>query len=54
MIACENSVISIKDCFTDICKPIISGKGKQEISEKEYCLLTEDEKRFYQRDLTRK
>ena len=27
---------------------------KQEISEKEYCLLTEDEKRFYQRDLTRK
>ena len=27
---------------------------KQEISEKEYCSLTEDEKRFYQRDLTRK
>ena len=27
---------------------------KQEISEKEYNLLTEDEKRFYQRDLTRK
>ena len=27
---------------------------KQEISEKEYSLLTEDEKRFYQRDLTRK
>ena len=27
---------------------------KQEISEKEYCMLTEDEKRFYQRDLTRK
>lgn len=27
---------------------------KQEISEKEYCLLTEEEKRFYQRDLTRK
>ena len=27
---------------------------KQEITEKEYCLLTEDEKRFYQRDLTRK
>ena len=26
----------------------------QEISEKEYCMLTEDEKRFYQRDLTRK
>ena len=95
MIACENSEISIKDCFTDISKPIISGKGKQEliedykltryacyliaqngdsrkkvialaqtyfaiqtrkqeISEKEYCLLTEDDKRFYQRDLTRK
>ncbi len=27
---------------------------KQEISEKEYCLLTEEEKRFYQRNLTRK
>lgn len=27
---------------------------KQEITEKEYCSLTEDEKRFYQRDLTRK
>ena len=27
---------------------------KQEISENEYRLLTEDEKRFYQRDLTRK
>jgi len=95
MIACENSEISIKDCFTDISKPIISGKGKeelvedykltryacyliaqngdtrkkvialaqtyfaiqtrkQEISEKEYTALTEDEKRLYQRDLTRK
>ena len=27
---------------------------KQEISEKEYSSLTDDEKRFYQRDLTRK
>ncbi len=27
---------------------------KQEINEKEYSMLTEDEKRFYQRDLTRK
>lgn len=27
---------------------------KQEISEKEYSMLTEDEKRFYQRDLTRR
>ncbi len=27
---------------------------KQELSEKEYMLLTEDEKRFYQRELTRK
>ncbi len=27
---------------------------KQELSEKEYFGLTEDEKRFYQRDLTRK
>ena len=95
MIACKNSQISIKDCFTDVSKPIISGKGKeelvedykltryacyliaqngdsrkqtialaqtyfaiqtrkQEITEKEYSMLTEDEKRFYQRDLTRK
>ena len=95
MIDCENSGISIKDCFPDVRKPIISGKGKeefiedykltryacyliaqngdsrkkvialaqtyfavqtrkQEISEKEYSMLTEDEKRFYQRDLTRK
>ncbi len=27
---------------------------KQEISEKEYSMLTEDERRFYQRDLTRR
>ncbi|MBR0427092.1 MAG: DNA damage-inducible protein D [Clostridia bacterium] len=95
MDACENSGISIKDCFPDVRKSIISGKGKeeliedykltryaayliaqngdsrkkvialaqtyfavqtrkQEISEKEYCMLTEDEKRFYQRNLTRK
>ena len=95
MITCENSEIPINYCFTDVSKPIISGKGKveliedykltryacyliaqngdsrkkvislaqtyfavqtrkQEISEKEYTLLTEDEKRFYQRDLTRK
>ena len=95
IIACKNSEISVKDCFLDVRKPIISGKGKeefiedykltryacyliaqngdtrkkvialaqtyfavqtrkQEISEKEYSLLTEDEKRFYQRDLTRK
>ncbi len=27
---------------------------KQELSEKEYCMLTEDEKRFYQRSLTKK
>lgn len=94
-IACENSGMSIKDCFPDIRKPIISGKGKeefiedykltryacyliaqngdsrkevialaqtyfaiqtrkQEITEREYSSLTEDEKRFYQRDLTRK
>lgn len=29
IIAYQNSEISIKDCFTDISKPIISGKGKQ-------------------------
>ena len=95
MTACRNSGISIKDCFPDIRKPIISGKGKeefiedyklnryacyliaqngdsrkkviglaqtyfavqtrkQEITEKEYSMLSEDEKRFYQRNLTRK
>ena len=95
MIACQNSEISIEDCFTDISKSIISGKGKQEliedykltryacyliaqngdsrkkvialaqtyfavqtrkqeITEKEYSMLTEEEKRFYQRNLTRK
>ena len=95
MIACENSEIPTNYCFTDVSKPIISGKGredfiedcklnryacyliaqngdsrkkvialaqtyfavqtrKQEITEKEYSMLTEDEKRFYQRNLTRK
>ena len=95
MISCKNSEISTKNCFTDISKPIISGRGKeewiedykltryacyliaqngdsrkkvialaqtyfavqtrrQELSEKEYSMLTEDEKRFYQRDLARK
>lgn len=93
--SCKNSDISVLDCFVDVDKSIISGKGrksiikdyklnryacyliaqngdsrkkvialaqtyfavqtrKQEISEKEYNLLTEDEKRFYQRNLTRK
>ena len=28
MTACENSGISIKDCFPDVRKPIISGKAK--------------------------
>ena len=95
MIACENSDIPTNYCFTDVSKPITSGKGKeeliedyklnryacyliaqngdsrkkvialaqtyfaiqtrkQEISEKEYTSLTEDEKRFYQRNLTKK
>lgn len=95
IIACENSEIPTKDCFLDIRKPIISGKGKeefiedykltryacylvaqngdsrkkvialaqtyfaiqtrkQEISVKEYSSLTEDEKRLYQRNLTKK
>ena len=27
---------------------------KQELTEKEYSMLTEDEKRFYQRNLTKK
>ena len=93
--SCKNSDINVFDCFVDVDKSIISGKGrksiikdyklnryacyliaqngdsrkkvialaqtyfavqtrKQEITEKEYSLLTEDEKRFYQRNLTRK
>ena len=28
MITCENSGISIKDCFPNVRKPIIFGKGK--------------------------
>ena len=31
MISCENSGISISDCFADVGKPIVSGKGKVEI-----------------------
>ena len=93
--SCKNSDINVFDCFVDVDKSIISGKGrksiikdyklnryacyliaqngdsrkkvialaqtyfavqtrKQEITEKEYSLLTEDEKRFYQRNLTKK
>ncbi len=93
--SCKNSDVNVFDCFVDVDKSIISGKGrksiikdyklnryacyliaqngdprkkvialsqtyfavqtrKQEISEKEYTLLTEDEKRFYQRNLTKK
>lgn len=32
-ISCENSNISAFNCFTDVGKPIISGKGKKEIIE---------------------
>lgn len=31
MISCKNSGISISDCFADVGKPIVSGKGKVEI-----------------------
>lgn len=95
MIACEKSNFNVNDCFPEVRKSIISGKGrqsfvidyklnryacylivqnsdprkesialgqtyfaiqtrKQEITEREYGLLTEDEKRFYQRNLTKK
>ena len=95
MQSCENSGISVRDCFGDADKSITSGKGRkslikdykltryacyliaqngdprkevialaqtyfavqtrrQEINEKEYSMLTEDEKRLYQRNLTRK
>lgn len=33
IIACKNSEISVKDCFLDVRKPIISGKGKEEFIE---------------------
>ena len=33
MIACENSDIPTNYCFTDVSKPIISGKGKEELIE---------------------
>ncbi len=33
MIACKNSQVAINNCFTDISKPIISGKGKEEFME---------------------
>lgn len=93
--SCKNGNINVFDCFVDVDKSIISGKGrksiikdyklnryacyliaqngdprkkvialaqtyfamqtrKQELTEKEYSMLTEDEKRFYQRNLTRK
>ena len=35
MIACQNSGISIKDCFPDVRKPIISGKGKEDVECRE-------------------
>ena len=95
MIACKISGKEISDCFPEIRKPIITGKGKKEfivdyklsryacyliaqsgdnrkkaislaktyfavqtrkmeLLEQDYNLLTEDEKRFYQRNLTRK
>lgn len=31
MTTCKNSEISIKDCFLDVRKPIISGKGKKNL-----------------------
>lgn len=95
MSACKNSNNNINDCFPEVRKPIISGKGrksyiidyklnryacyliaqngdsrksvialaqtyfaiqtrKQELIEKEYSSLSEDEKRFFNRNLTKK
>ena len=95
MIACKMSGKEIGDCFPEVRKPIITGKGKKEfivdyklsryacyliaqsgdnrkkaisvaktyfaiktrkmeLLEQNYNTLTEDEKRIYQRDLTRK
>ena len=45
IIACENSEISTKDCFTDVSKPIISGKGKEELPTPEKS-LKQLEKKF--------
>ena len=33
IIMCENSGISIKDCFPDVRKPIISGKGNYSLNQ---------------------
>lgn len=33
MITCRNSEIPTNYCFTDVSKPIISGKGKEELIE---------------------
>ena len=93
--SCKNSDINVFDCFVDVDKSIISGKGrksiikdyklnryacyliaqngdsrkkvialaqtyfaiqtrKQELNEKEYNELTEDEKRLYRRNQIRK
>ena len=46
----EISDISVLEHFTDVSKTIKMPKGE----EKEYTMLTEDEKRFYQRNWTRK
>ena len=95
MISCKMSGKEVVDCFPEVRKPIITGKGKKEfildyklsryacyliaqsgdnrkraislaktyfavqtrkmeLLESDYNLLTEDEKRFYQRNLTRK
>ena len=49
MIACENSEISAKDCFTDGSKPIISGKGKEESKSSKKStkqIITSEKSRF--------
>ena len=48
MVIVEKKVIALAQTYFAV------QTRKQEINEKEYSMLTEDEKRFYQRNLTRK
>ena len=56
------TILSVSTRWCKLVQELIENKSitnsvqtrKQEITEKEYSMLTEDEKTFYQRNLTRK